>query len=185
MISLTEDHLQLMQVFNLECANKDVIGGFGFGAEVTGLSTLGLVNAGVVTGSMQSVGNADSFATFDASGNLINNQDADDALSGAWVSQAYLTYGLGNTSFKVGRQELPKSLSPFAFSEGWNVFKNTFEAALIVNTDITDTTLVGAFVNRANGVTFLCRFNCSNYTVLMVQETYGLEQMLVKTVHIC
>ena len=125
----------------LRVANKDVIGGFGFGAEVTGLSTLNLVNSGVVTASMQSIGLP-----------LNNLDDADDLLSGAWVSQAYLTYGLGNTSFKVGRQELPKSLSPFAFSEGWNVFKNTFEAALIVNTDITDTTLVGAYVNRANGV---------------------------------
>ena len=85
-------------------------------------------------------------------------------LSSAWISQAYLTYGIGNTSIKVGRQELPKSLSPFAFSEGWNVFKNTFEAALVVNTDIPDTTLVGAYVNRANGVSFLCRFYCSNYS---------------------
>ena len=124
----------------LRVSNTDVIAGFGFGAEVTALSTLNLVRYGVVTASMQSAG--------------LNGlaHDADDALSSAWVSQAYLTYGLGNTSFKVGRQELPKSLSPFAFSEGWNVFKNTFEAALIVNTDITDTTLVGAFVNRANGV---------------------------------
>jgi len=124
----------------LRVANKDVIGGFGFGAELTALSTLNLVNWDVVTASMQSAGFSE------------HAQDADDALSSAWISQAYLTYGIGNTSIKVGRQELPKSLSPFAFSEGWNVFKNTFEAALLVNTDITDTTLVGAYVNRANGV---------------------------------
>ncbi|AKF24081.1 hypothetical protein YH65_00645 [Sulfurovum lithotrophicum] len=123
----------------LRVANKDVIGGLGFGAELTAINTLNLVNYGVVTASMQSVG-ADA-----------NAADADDILSGAWVSQAYLTYGFGNTSIKVGRQELPKSLSPFAFSEGWNIFKNTFEAALIVNTDLPDTTLVGAYVNRANG----------------------------------
>ena len=141
MISLIEDSSAADAGLQLRVSNKDVIGGFGFGAELSALSTLNLVNAGVVTASMQSIG-LDAAAT-----------DADDMLSGAWISQAYLTYGLGNTSFKVGRQELPKSLSPFAFSEGWNVFKNTFEAALIVNTDITDTTLVGAFVNRANGVT--------------------------------
>ncbi len=123
----------------LRVANKDVIAGFGFGAELTGLSTLNLVRYGVVTASMQSAGLN------------VMSPDADDALSSAWVSQAYLTYGLGNTSFKIGRQELPKSLSPFAFSEGWNIFKNTFEAALIVNTDLPDTTLVGAYVNRANG----------------------------------
>ena len=130
----------------LRVNNKDVIAGFGFGAELSALSTLNLVNAGVVTASMQSAGL--NLLEFDNNGDF----DADNALSSAWVSQAYLTYGYGNTSLKLGRMELPKSLSPFAFSEGWNVFKNTFEAALIVNTDITDTVLVGAYVNRANGV---------------------------------
>jgi hypothetical protein len=62
----------------------------------------------------------------------------------------YLTYGFGNTTLKLGRQELPKALSPFAFSEGWNVFKNTFDAALVVNTDIANTTIVGAWVGGAN-----------------------------------
>ena len=69
----------------LRVANKDVIGGFGFGAEVSALSTLNLVDYGVVTASMQSAGL-----------NVLDN-DIDDALSSAWVSQAYLTYGLGNT----------------------------------------------------------------------------------------
>lgn len=128
----------------LRVKNKDIGGGFGFGAEVTGLSTLGLVDAGVVTASMMSAGTA-----FAEEGTP--EEMADDSLSTAYISQAYLTYGIGNTSIKVGRQELPKSLSPFAFSEDWNIFKNTFEAALIVNTDITDTTLVGAYVSRANG----------------------------------
>ena len=126
----------------LRVNNKDVIAGIGFGAEMTGLSTLNLVRYGVVTASMQSAANGDVQG---------NNGDADNILSSAWISQAYLTYGFGNTSFKLGRQELPKSLSPFAFSEGWNIFKNTFEALLVVNTDLPDTTLVGAYVNRANG----------------------------------
>ena len=39
----------------LRVSNKDVIGGFGFGAELTALSTLNLVKYGVVTASMQSV----------------------------------------------------------------------------------------------------------------------------------
>jgi hypothetical protein len=68
----------------------------------------------------------------------------------AAITQAYLTYGFGETSIKVGRQHLPKGLSPFAFTEGWQVVKNTFEAARIVNTSITDTTLVYAAVTRSN-----------------------------------
>jgi len=61
-----------------------------------------------------------------------------------------LTYGFGNTSIKLGRQELPQSLSPFAYSEDWNVFKNTYDALVVVNTDLPNTTLVGAYVKRAN-----------------------------------
>jgi hypothetical protein len=57
---------------------------------------------------------------------------------------------MGNTSLKLGRQTLPKGLSPFAFSEGWQMFKNTFDAALVVNSDIPDTTLVYAYVTKAN-----------------------------------
>ena len=113
----------------LGASNKDIFWGFGAGFELSGLGTLGLENE-VVDNVMQTA------------------QDGE--LNSAEFTQAYLTYGIGNTSIKVGRQLLPKSLSPFAFSEGWNVFKNTFDAALIVNTDITDTTLVGAYVHRSN-----------------------------------
>lgn len=113
----------------LRASNKDVIGGVGFGFEVNGLATLGL-EEDVVSTVMQ----------------LPNTSD----LSGGWISQAYLTFGFGNTSLKLGRQELPKSLSPFAYSEKWNVFANTFDAALIVNSDLPDTTVVGAWVKRGN-----------------------------------
>jgi len=132
----------------LRAVNKDVFGGIGFGGEVSGLSTLNLENS-VVSGVMQATGNG----------------DIDDVTDGGWISQLYMTYGMGNTSFKLGRQELPKSLSPFAFSEHWNVFANTFDAALIVNTDISNTTLVGAWVagGNTNGIsTNMSDFNSIN-----------------------
>ncbi len=116
----------------LRATNADLIpsliAGVGFGAELTGLGTLGL-EEDVVSAPMQMAGNE---------------------LNAAYFSQLYLTYGFDNTSFKIGRQELPKALSPFAFSEDWNVFKNTFDALLVVNTDIKDTVLVGAWVREAN-----------------------------------
>lgn len=112
----------------LAASTKSLVGPIGAGVELSGLSSVGLEND-VVSGLMQS-------ATGD--------------LTGAAITQAYLTAGFGNTSIKVGRQQLPKSLSPFAFSEGWNVFKNTFEAALVVNSDLPDTTLVYAYVTRSN-----------------------------------
>ncbi len=120
----------------LRATNDDLMYGIGFGVELTGLGTLGL-EEDVVFAPMQ---NASHYTGFSP------NND----LNGAYFSQLYLTYGFDNTSIKIGRQELPKALSPFAFSEDWNVFKNTFDALLVVNTDIQDTVLVGAWVRDAN-----------------------------------
>ena len=66
------------------------------------------------------------------------------------LTKIFVAKTVGNTTVKIGRQELPKSLSPFAYTEGWNVFKNTFDAILVVNSDLPDTTLVGAFVSASN-----------------------------------
>lgn len=113
----------------LRAVNKNLFAGIGVGVELSGLGTLGL-EEDVVTYPMQ----------LPSAGNL----------NSGWVSQLYLTYGFGNTEIKIGRQELPKSLSPFAYSEDWNVFKNTFDAALVVNSDIPDTTVAFAYVKKAN-----------------------------------
>ncbi|OHE11568.1 MAG: hypothetical protein A2525_05590, partial [Sulfurimonas sp. RIFOXYD12_FULL_36_11] len=67
-----------------------------------------------------------------------------------YLSQIYVAKKIGNTNVKLGRQELPQSLSPFAYSEDWNVFKNSFDAVLAVNSDIPNTTLVGAYVAKGN-----------------------------------
>ena len=102
--------------------------GLSVGAQLTGLGTLSLQN-GVVSNIMQS---------------------ADGNLNGGAVTKLWAAWANDTTTVKGGRMELPKSLSPFAWSEGWNVFKNTYEAALVVNTSIPDTTLVGAWVSGAN-----------------------------------
>ena len=68
------------------------------------------------------------------------------------LTKINLAKKIANTTIKLGRQELPKSLSPLAFSEGWSVFKNTFDAALVINSDIPGTTLVLAAVDTSNGV---------------------------------
>ncbi|MBL0720984.1 MAG: hypothetical protein JJV88_00190 [Sulfurovum sp.] len=102
--------------------------GFGAGFQLTGLGTLGLQES-VVSRTMQMAG---------------------DELNDAAITKAYLTWGTEGTTAKFGRQDLPKSLSPFAWSEHWNVFQNSYEAALLVNTSIQDTTLVGAWVNKSN-----------------------------------
>jgi len=83
-------------------------------------------------------------------GDTMQKTDAG-VLNGSAITQAYVTKKIDNTTLKLGRQELPMALSPLAFSEDWNVFKNTFDAAVAINTDIQDTTLVGAWVDSGNG----------------------------------
>ena len=121
----------------LSAVNKDLFAGVGAGLELSGITHAGLYDD-VVKGYMQTAGNG-------GNSNLS---------SSAAITQGYLTYAIGNTSVKLGRQTLPKALSPFAFSESWNVFKNSFDAALLVNTDIANTTVVYAWVhdNNHNGI---------------------------------
>ncbi|HIP27799.1 MAG TPA: hypothetical protein EYG82_01325 [Sulfurovum sp.] len=112
--------------------NKDIFAGIGAGFEVSAI--------------MQ-----DDLIFDDQTGAGFYGTGGNAGTQSAGLTQAYLTYGLGNTSLKVGRQTLPQALSPFAFTEGWQMFKNTFDAALVVNSDIPDTTLVYAAVTNANG----------------------------------
>ena len=117
----------------LRATNSDVFAGIGAGIEVSGIvADTGDLSAPGFVGFYNGGGNAGT--------------------ESGGITQAYLTYGMDsiNTSIKLGRQTLPKSLSPFAYSEGWQMFKNTFDAALVVNSSLPDTTLVYAFVKNAN-----------------------------------
>ena len=99
---------------------KDLGYGFGLGAEVAATSQLGLDIA-----------------------DLPYKEDAE-------LSELYLTYKTGNTAFKLGRQALPKSLSPWAWTDTTvNRKDTTYEGLVVVNTDLADTTLVGAWIARA------------------------------------
>ncbi|MCF6245442.1 MAG: hypothetical protein L3J43_10470 [Sulfurovum sp.] len=111
--------------------NKDIFAGIGAGFEVSAI--------------MQ-----DDILFDDQTGTGFYGTGGNAGTQSAGLTQAYLTYGIANTSLKVGRQTLPMALSPFAYTEGWQVFKNTFDAALVVNTDVPDTTLVGAVVTNSN-----------------------------------
>ena len=119
--------------------DADLKNGFTFGSTINYLGTLGLE---------KNLVNADMQNTNGTTG--AENNIADDI----YLSQLYIAKKVANTTLKLGRQELPKSLSPFAFSEGWNVFKNTFDAILAVNTDIPDTAVVLAYVSKGNGNSF-------------------------------
>ena len=110
--------------------DADLGNGFGLGYQESFLGSLGL-EKNIVSNTMQTA--------------------QEEELNSHSMTKLFVTKKMGNTTLKLGRQELPKSLSPLAFSEGWNVFKNTFDAAVAINSDIPDTTLVGAYVSRSNG----------------------------------
>jgi len=119
--------------------DADLKNGFTLGSQINYLTTLGL-EKNLVNGTMQSVNGTNT-------NGIVENNIADDI----YLSKIFIAKKIANTTLKIGRQELPKSLSPFAYSEGWNVFKNTFDAVLAINSDIPDTTLVGAYVAKTNG----------------------------------
>ncbi len=67
------------------------------------------------------------------------------------LGEAYLQYKLGNTAFKGGRQKLN---TPMAGADDARMLPNLFEAYVLSNTDIPDTTLVVGHVTRFAQGTF-------------------------------
>ncbi len=155
-------------------ANGNLGYGFGAGFEVSGLTTFGLEHEENPWGAIQFPSNPVQLNAATAGYTAIS-------ATGGWISQAYLTYTIDNTTVKVGRQELPKALSPFAFSESWAVFKNTFEGAVIVNTDLPDTTLVAAYVTRANVTTGpmdeFREINPDNDVMMLTAQNKSIENL--------
>ena len=70
--------------------------------------------------------------------------------SGAVLSEAYMTYTLGKTTAKVGRQFLA---SPLVNSSGSRMIKEAFQATVLINTDIPNTTLVAGYSDKFQGRT--------------------------------
>ena len=108
---------------------------WGYGFEYNIADTLGLENNLVSAVRMGA----------DENGDALQTQD--------WASQAYVTYSacgtiMSNTTFKIGRQFLD---TPLAFTEKWNLTKNSFDAIVAINQDIKNVTLVGAYIGRGNG----------------------------------
>jgi len=67
------------------------------------------------------------------------------------LGEAYLQYKRGNTAFKGGRQKLD---TPLAGSDDARMLPNLFEAYVLSNTDIENTTLIAAHVTKFAQGTF-------------------------------
>ena len=120
-------------------ATMDLAPNLSMGASAYALTTLGLENnlVGQVPAARLDVNGA-------AATGALDDQ--------SWARELYLAYTAGKTTVKIGRQELN---TPLAFTEKWNVVDNTFDAAVLLNNDLPDTTLVGAWVGKDNASTTL------------------------------
>lgn len=72
--------------------------------------------------------------------------DGDMYGSGAQLSEAYVEYAVGKTTAKVGRQFVART--PLVTSSGSRFIRTAIEGALITNTDIPDTTLWAAYIDK-------------------------------------
>jgi len=91
--------------------------------------------------------------------------NSDQNVSGAVASQAYLEYTRGNTTGKVGRQYIS---TPLVAGSGSRIFKESFEAILLSNTDIPGTTLVAGYVDKEQYRTDIAARGATNGTVKAV-----------------
>lgn len=65
------------------------------------------------------------------------------------LGEAYLAGTYGKTTVKVGRQQID---SPLAGSDDIRMIPNLFDAALVINTDLPNTTVIGGYVARMGGI---------------------------------
>jgi len=68
----------------------------------------------------------------------------------AFLGEAYLQYNIGNTMFKVGRQQLS---TPLIQNHDLRILPSVYEAAIIRNKDLPDTMVEVGFVDRYTGFT--------------------------------
>jgi FlaG/FlaF family flagellin (archaellin) len=123
-----------------------------------GISTVG-GNLGIITGSFYGFSFGGTFQTSHVI-NLTNHNNVfsgtpplhNDALDvqGSVLSEAYLNYTFKNTSLKAGRQYIYTPLVSTALdgksSEG--LIKDSFEAYMLTNTDIPNTTVVAGYLSK-------------------------------------
>jgi len=125
----------------------DLTEGVSAGITAYGVTTLGvegsLVN-GVWSGAHKVSDNAAS-GFLGGAGGLTTGVEVDDAY---WIGEAWVAGTMGKTTAKLGRMALD---TPLAYTETWGIAPNTFEAAVLMNQDIPDTTLVAAWVGKYNG----------------------------------
>jgi len=113
---------------------------------------------------------APGFLSYDPS---LNGRDGENY---GFFGEAYLNYATGNTNIKVGRQRLD---TPFAGADDARMLPNLFEAAILSNTDIENTTLIAGHVTQMTMGTFSNIYD--NNLEFGLQSGYGLGTTLAQS----
>ncbi|MCI4405741.1 MAG: OprD family outer membrane porin [Sulfuricurvum sp.] len=80
----------------------------------------------------------------------------------SYLGEAYLQYKYGNTAFKAGRQKLD---TPLAGSDDARMLPSLFEAYVLSNTDVKDTTLIAVYVTKFAAGTFANAYTFADATL--------------------
>lgn len=119
----------------------------GFSVGVTADLTEG-VSAGMTANALSTLGLQNNLVSNVWEGTTVAGGNVQGLADQFWVSEAWIAGTAGKTTGKIGRMPLD---TPLVFSETWSIAQNTFEAAVLLNQDIPDTTLVAAYVGGSNG----------------------------------
>ncbi len=141
--------------------NSLSIGGY-FGYETAPLYGLSIGAKGYSTNKVDIHGSANESTSYDPS------LFGDGLDSYTFLGELYMNYKRNNTTFKIGRQRLD---TPMAGSDEARMLPNLFEAAVLSNTDLKDTTLILAHVTKETAGTFS---NIYDNSMLGLQSGYGL-----------
>ena len=91
------------------------------------------------------------------------------------LGEAYVNYATGKTNVKVGRQALN---TPLAGGDDARMLPTLFEAAVLSNTDITDTTLIAAHVSKIAYGTFSNAYGKYDATKTLAQNASAMALTL-------
>ncbi len=96
----------------------------------------------------------------------------DDGESYAFVGEAYLQYKNGNTIFKAGRQKLN---TPLIAADDARMIPNLFEAYMLINKDLPNTTLIAGHVTKIAPGTFFNQYRSTSPAgqALAITAGYG------------
>lgn len=86
-----------------------------------------------------------STVTADDLDNAPTAYNSDQNVSGAILSEAYLGYTQANTTAKIGRQYIS---TPLIEGSGSRIFKESYEGIVLSNTDLSNTKIIAAYIDK-------------------------------------